>query len=107
VDHYRPPLPLGDYLREHGLEAQGEAADWAYAMVDRPRWAKEDCTGPYPIHSRDQWLWNWDGNCSETEEVYMQYYADSLPDRAKSANGIRYDSVEDALLGFLDNWRMK
>ena len=59
--NYRCPLPMGDFLREQGLETQAAVADWCFGYRDRPLYNSEispiPMVGPYPHFDGEGWRW--------------------------------------------------
>lgn len=58
--HSHCPMPLGDFLRDEGLEEQAAVADWAYRYPKRPvfnrkRDSEVSHLTPYKWH--DGWAW--------------------------------------------------
>jgi hypothetical protein len=99
----RCPLPLGDLLRERGLESAGRAADWANTYRDRKMFGKGYDCGPYPMKTGKGFFWHWDG-FDPTDYDKIAIYCDSLPEEARNAGIRTYLTVPDALCAFLDAW---
>jgi hypothetical protein len=105
----RCPLVMGDYLREQNMEAPALAADWAATYRDQRAFGWDwgvNC-GPYPMNGGDRYMWHYDGRGKGNWSMDKSVHSDSLPDEAVSIDCKAYPTEEDALIAFLDAWRIK
>lgn len=112
----RCPVELADYLRENGLYAAAECADWCATEPDRevylkPRGDETPC-GPYPCEWREGKKENW---------YFCQFANGSIGGILRHANAVwsgnlksgfygivaSCQSPQNAILGLLDIWKGK
>lgn len=99
----RCPLPFADWLREHGLDGQADAAEWAATLSARDRcYASDISISCYVTPMRlkeDKWLWNYEGCCGVT-------FSHDIPKDVFQAMN-RWEphlTFSEAVTAFLDAW---
>jgi hypothetical protein len=108
----RCPLPFADWLREHGLDGQADAAAWAAVEPDRHthyRRTKNDVRGGiYPYFTSNVWAWGVDdvrkedkGRCNLPRNIWNQIPVVKKPDDVQFHGGPTFAL---AVAAFLDAW---
>lgn len=96
VAERRCPIALGDFLREQGLDAAADCADWAATEPDRGiRKPFDGMSGPYPDPDAD-------GNWYFIAMNDMSFSYD-IPGN-QTADMPHCDEVHEAILHLLDHW---
>lgn len=111
--HRRCPLPLVDFLLEHGLESQADVCRWAAAEEERPVSApttgeRGGKCGPYPtkssMPSEVGGYWYWNGPNKRRD--YAHHVPVTVPTETASNHFVRHPTPVEAILWLLDNWQL-
>ena len=107
VANRRCPLELGDLLEDLGFPTAADCARWAASEPDRPAWgtAGRLTCGPYPtLSTSGSFYWMYTDTLIGDEGGMCDFI---FSDRAGEVGRrpLYHDSVPEALLWLLDNWK--
>jgi hypothetical protein len=110
----RCPVGLSDWLREHDLDDQAEAAAWAADAPDRCRdpFTFDDYCGPFPFETKRGDLSylgstpaKWEMPCASGLPTCLIGAVDSLGSRLGDGY-LAFRTCEEALVALLDGWSL-
>ena len=107
----RCPVTLADWLWEHDLPSQGDAAHWAASEPDVPTRGKWEGGGVYPFEGGYGWFWGTQDGQFPPESRQRIYRWDipgdvhsKLPRVDPNHPGLGGRTIPEALVAFLDAW---
>lgn len=100
------PVPLVDFLLEHGLEGPAECCRWASKQNRVGYWRGHVSAGIYPCFNEWTRMWYWlvnDKQWGAAYDIDVQFLRGPV---ATNSNEDQVGTVIDALLWLLDRWKI-